>query len=227
MPDMPALTLWPEWAFAVAHLGKNAENRSPRFAQQIARRVGDGWLAIHAGVKRPADFTAVGAMLDEFDPCDGWTVHRNDGEPAVFRVWVGRSHNPLTITDADLPRGAIVALVKLGDVLPPGVEAPWKVPESAALPFTRVHVLPEPIPCRGAQGLWTPPPDVQERLRAAYAGVSDGDDWLALDSHVNLARGEDLAAVLAVARDKVVASVAAVARAVGADLVTAALAAKE
>lgn len=168
MPEtILALTLHPEWAWAVTHLGKRVENRSERVCRQIANRVGNGWLAIHAGVRRPADFTAVGPMLDELDPFGDWTVQRRDGEPALFRVWVGRSQNPLTITDADLPRGAIVALAQLGDVLPLGVEAPWKVTESAALRFSDVFVLADPIPCKGAQGLWTPTPDVQDAIAEA------------------------------------------------------------
>lgn len=161
MSPMLALTLHPEWAWAVCHLGKNVENRSERFCRQIDRRVGDGWLAIHAGVKRPADFAAVAAMydgqVDAFpgdadDPSAGWLF---GGCSGVF------------IKDADLPRGAIVALAKIGDVLPPGAQAPWKLTFSAALPLAPVVVLPEPIPCKGQQGLWTPAPDIQERLRAA------------------------------------------------------------
>lgn len=46
-----------------------------------------------------------------------------------------------------------------------------------------------------------------------------GGDWLAFDSYEDLARGEDLATVLAEARDKVVASVTTVVRAIGPDLV--------
>lgn len=49
-------------------------------------------------------------------------------------------------------------------------------------------------------------------------------EWVVEGPHEDLARGKDLAAVLAVARDEVIASVADVVRAVGADLVTAALA---
>lgn len=141
MSSILALTLWPEWAWAITHLGKDAENRSERFARQIARRVGDGWLAIHAGMRRPADFAAVAAMS-------------------------GMPYGVL-IEDARLTRGAIVALAKIGDVLEPGAQAPWKLTFSAALALSPVVVLPEPISCKGQQGLWTPPPDVQERLRAA------------------------------------------------------------
>jgi hypothetical protein len=168
MPPILALTLHPEWAWAVCHLGKDAENRSERFAREIAKRVGDGWLAIHAGVKRPADFAAVAAMSGM--PHDVLDFDDVDLEDAVGPVWqfgaTGGTGGVL-IEDARLTRGAIVALAKIGDVLEPGARAPWKVPESAALTLSPVVVLPEPIPCKGQQGLWTPPPDIQERLRAA------------------------------------------------------------
>lgn len=172
MPDpILALTLHPEWAWAITHLGKRCENRSPRFAAQIARRVGDGWLAIHAGVKRPADFHAVG---DEVWRLGGIATFVPKGQTMAGGLianadgWLFHGAVPTHyVTEDTLTRGAIVALVKIGDVLPPGITADWKVDDSAALTLSRVLVLPEPIPCKGAQGLWTPAPDVQERLRAA------------------------------------------------------------
>jgi hypothetical protein len=160
MPPILALTLHPEWAWAVCHLGKDAENRSERFARQIDRRVGDGWLAIHAGVKRPADLSSVAGISHSA----GFTV-RVDALPVTFIF--RREADECRITDDDLPRGAIVALAKIGDVLEPGAQTPWKLTFSAALALSPVVVLPEPIPCKGKQGLWTPPPNIQERLRAA------------------------------------------------------------
>jgi hypothetical protein len=163
MSSILALTLHPEWAWAITHLGKNVENRSERFCRQIAKRVGDGWLAIHAGVKRPADFAAVAAMYDgQVDAFPG-----DADDPSADPGWLFGGRSGVFIKDADLRRGAIVALAKIGDVLLPGARAPWKLTFSAALPLSPVVVLPEPIPCKGQQGLWTPPPDVQERLRAA------------------------------------------------------------
>lgn len=165
MSSILALTLWPEWAWAITHLGKDAENRSERFARQIARRVGDGWLAIHAGVKRPADFAAVAAMYD--GQVDAFPGDADDPSASADPGWLFGGRSGVFIKDADLPRGAIVALAKIGDVLLPGARAPWKLTFSAALALSPVLILPEPIPCKGKQGLWTPAPDIQERLRAA------------------------------------------------------------
>lgn len=168
MSPILALTIWPEWAWAITHLGKDVENRSERFARQIDRRVGDGWIAIHAGVKRRADFAAVAAMSGM--PHDVLDYDDVDLEDAVGPVWqfgaTGGTGGVL-IEDARLTRGAIVALAQISDVLEPGSRAPWKVPDSAALALSPVLILPEPIACKGKQGLWTPAPDVQERLCAA------------------------------------------------------------
>ena len=179
MSSILALTLHPEWAWAITHLGKDAENRSERFCRQIDRRVGDGWLAIHAGVKRPADFAAVAAMYDgQVDAFPG-----DADDPSADPGWLFGGRSGVFITDADLPRGAIVALAKISDVLEPGAGAPWKVLDSAALALSPVVVLPEPIACKGKQGLWTPPPDVQARLRATLKSelrstTMDNDDIL-------------------------------------------------
>ena len=168
MSSILALTLHPEWAWAITHLGKDVENRTERFSRQIAKRVGDGWLAIHAGVKRPADFAAVAAMSGmPYDVLDYDDVDLEDAVGPVWQFGATGGTGGVLIEDAPLTRGAIVALAKIGDVLLPGARAPWKLTFSAALALSPVVVLAEPIPCKGAQGLWTPAPDVQKRLRAA------------------------------------------------------------
>lgn len=45
MSERLALTLWPEWAYAVAHLGKDVENRSWPPPQTVIRKR----IAIHGG----------------------------------------------------------------------------------------------------------------------------------------------------------------------------------
>jgi hypothetical protein len=41
---------------------------------------------------------------------------------------------------------------------------PWAMPGQAHWKLANVRPFPEPIPCRGALGLWTPPVDVLERI---------------------------------------------------------------
>ena len=45
---------------------------------------------------------------------------------------------------------------------------PWAVPGMEQWRFGRVFALPEPVPCKGAQGLWRVPDDVAARVRAQW-----------------------------------------------------------
>ena len=155
-----ALTLWPEWAWAITNLGKRVENRSEGFCRQIARRVGEGWLAIHAGVKPGDRLYLVANMYDAVGDVDAYDDPHLGGILWCF----GGTY----VNAAQLTRGAIVALVKVGNrLVTPDEDADWKAPGCAGIVLHDLRVLPDPIACKGAQGLWTPTPDVQERLRAA------------------------------------------------------------
>ncbi|MCU1679237.1 MAG: hypothetical protein JWM93_3995 [Frankiales bacterium] len=41
---------------------------------------------------------------------------------------------------------------------------PWAMPDQAHWAIANPRTFPRPIPCRGALGLWTPAPDVLERV---------------------------------------------------------------
>lgn len=171
MSPILALTIWPEWAWAICHLDKRVENRGERFARQIDRRVGDGWLAIHAGksiMGRPGlPSMREGLGYVEYMAREaGWRCIAEDYDAGRYRL-VRDPGEDVLLTPERVVTSAIVALAQISDVLEPGSRAPWKVPDSAALALSPMLILPEPIACKGKQGLWTPPHDVQERLRAA------------------------------------------------------------
>lgn len=147
--DLLALTLWPEWAFALAHLGKDSENRgwAPP-ASIIGKRI-----AIHAGrhiggrpglPARNEGFRAVALALRA---CGG--VERD-----VTRWWLQQP-----------PTSAIVctAVVTGWDR---DDRTGWDVPGQCHWRLADVQVLPEPVPCRGAQGLWRVPADIAARVLA-------------------------------------------------------------
>lgn len=147
---MKALTLWPEWAYAICHLGKRVENRgwTPTGAS-----LPGGRLLIHAGKHvggRP------GAHA------------RYEGQLAVAEMWE-REHPGEKLSGGrfraigECPTSAIVAAVRVVDA-DSEQRTGWDVPGQWHWRLADVVVLPEPVPCRGAQGLWTVPEDVHERV---------------------------------------------------------------
>lgn len=148
---MKALTVQQPWAWAIFN-GKRIENRTQLWSYR-------GPLAIHAG----------GRWSDRGE--------RDDRVRAAARYAGMRSFC------ADLDRdafefGAILGVVDLVDCHPDaGCCKPWG--ESAYvehggrerrrithLILENPRPLAEPIPCKGALGLWTPPADIVEQLQA-------------------------------------------------------------
>ena len=147
---MKALTLTPEWAWAVCHLDKRVENRTwPAPAGIIGQRI-----AIHAGRAAP-DWSAVYLMAG----CARWQVDRYARmfrKPGVHRL------HPL---GKELTRGAIVATAVVADCRAVdqrdavGWEAgPW------CWDLADVRVLERPESCRGALGLWRVPSGYAEEV---------------------------------------------------------------
>ena len=150
---MKALTLWPEWSWAICHLGKRIENRT---------WFPPGWLigktlAIHAGANIGGRSGRV-AMLEGIDSLRimahraGWASEVSSGL-VVFTNDIGdrREFSP-----ADIPKKAIVAscVVGLGGHATPE-ELKWAAEGQCHWLLTNVGFPEEPIPVKGAQGLWT------------------------------------------------------------------------
>lgn len=143
---MKALTVQQPWAWAIFH-GKAIENRTQQWTYR-------GPLAIHAGMRWSERGEHSRLVLDAFERSCG----------AAPKHWSAT--------------GAILGVVDLADVHPSaGCCAPWG--ESAYvehggrerrqivhLVLENPRLLDEPIPCKGALGLWTPPADIAERLAA-------------------------------------------------------------
>lgn len=190
IPDL-ALTLWPEWAWLIASgvtwpsdlVAKLVENRgwrpsevtrNARGATAAARAqvlhalpIGSR-LAIHAGKHlggRPgqeATREAVHGVLDMFR-------RANPGRPLPAAMnHACRALDTPGFADRlrDCPKSAIVAVVTI-DGYDQRQLTGWDVPGAWHWRLRDVVVLARPVPCRGAQGLWTIPADVRERLRTA------------------------------------------------------------
>lgn len=147
---MRVLTVRQPWACAIAHLGKDVENRPTNIAGGYR-----GPVAIHAGLREDEaayDDEMIRQACGEYD--DGW----------LLADWVG-------IT------GAVVGVVDLVDVhhssnvvgIPTCRCSPWAMHDRWHLVLTNVRPLRSPIPHKGALGLRTAPPALQAAIREQLA----------------------------------------------------------
>ena len=163
---MKALTLWPEWIFAICHLGKMVENRpwcppkdviGERIALHAAAHIGGG-----AGGRISTEFGlgAVGAMAAR----EGWASVINDKMKYMLFSNVVKKGSPVEMhfksDGLDLPdsckivvRSAIVGTaiirgVTRGDRLPWGVEGQyhWHLED--------LVIFKDTISAKGKQRLW-------------------------------------------------------------------------
>lgn len=143
---MLALTLKHPWVWAVKVLGKRIENRSwhPGPRLPIGTR-----FAIHGG-KVPAKKADVLEIACEAQ--------------ILARLYTALA--PATLTPRDVILPGIVAVVRFDGVVKES-DDPW-FQGPYGWQFSDVVVLPEAVPCRGAQGLWEIPEDVLEVVRLQY-----------------------------------------------------------
>lgn len=134
---MKAVTVQQPWAWAIVHGGKDVENRTQAWSYR-------GPLAIHAG-KRLSErgCNVIPSIIDA------------EAVPGVMDAY----------TRAELVYGAIIGTVELVEVHPAHegcCESWWgeQGPRHHHLVLADPRPL-EPIPCRGALGLWTPPAELR------------------------------------------------------------------
>jgi hypothetical protein len=171
-----AITIYPEWCFAICRLGKNVENRV--WAPQRRGLEPGERFAIHAGKYvggRPSEDARRKALrgLKYMAARAGWIVDAyrtfsGDGIDMEFRRDIGA-----LLRLNDLPRSAVVAVATLGGVCRDS-SSPWAVEGQYHLRLDDVIVLPEPVSCGGRQMLWTLPAgveiEVQRQINAATIG---------------------------------------------------------
>lgn len=153
---MKALTVQQPWAWAIFN-GKNIENRTQAWKYR-------GPLAIHAG--------------NRWSDRGQWSLRVQRAFHKVAPEYRMREFY-LAHLNGHLPGGAIgaiIGVVDLVDVHPDaGCCAPWGEESYVEhggrqrrnivhLVLEQPRLLPEPIPCRGALGLWNLPADIAERL---------------------------------------------------------------
>jgi hypothetical protein len=134
---MLALTLVQPWAYAVAHLGKDIENRTWK---PPARILGER-IAIHAGSKcRSDDVEALREL--------GYALPQECQQGAIVATvvvvgWVSESDGfSATLTKAEANQA---------------LQSPWYHEGHFGWVLRSVRALPRPIRCKGALSLWHAP----------------------------------------------------------------------
>lgn len=141
---MKSLTLIRPWDYAILHLGKDVENRSWAPWDSCL----DQRIAIHAGMKLDGDAIHWITCTLELDLppelCSGAIVGT-----VLLSGWVSPySHRGLTEQEREAAR-----------------KSRWRNPDATVQWVLREPIaFREPIPCRGRQGLWTLPPDVEAQV---------------------------------------------------------------
>jgi hypothetical protein len=152
---MKAITVKQPWAWAIAHGEKSVENRSRQhpwtsaIGERIAIHAGKGWdrnawdLKVMFGLAERVAYRLYGH--EQWYPAAG-----------LITVMAQQFHH----------RGAVLATAQLDDVHQPhqcsdvgenGLCSPWAQADAWHLVLSDIQPLPQAIPCRGYQGLWTVP----------------------------------------------------------------------
>jgi hypothetical protein len=184
---MQALTLWQPWAWAMAFAGKPVENRTWAPPHSLLGQR----IAIHAG--KTCDEKMIDGIGAEFGIV-----------PATSDVPLLGYGNDLQrighlARGAVVAVGTLAGYVLddgNGRVIPAGMRVPDEYPPEKAkaicdetmrvarasrwyqgpvgwIVVNRI-ALPTPVPCRGAQGLWTLPPDVEAAVMRQIGEVGRG-----------------------------------------------------
>jgi hypothetical protein len=152
--EIRGLTLWRPWAWAIAYAGKRIENRPWRFP---AKMLGQ-YVAIHAGktLDKQSVLDMRGGGYDV--PADGGT----QGIVAVAKL--------AYCFDGDADKLAEI----LGEKEALTQIDTWLDTESFGWVLADVVAI-DPVPCRGAQGLWPLPPDVLSLVRQQLLSLGFGE----------------------------------------------------
>lgn len=162
---MRALTLWPEWAWAIHNLDKRVENRGWPIP------LGE-WFALHAG-KNPGGRPGSEAACDAdvavrfMARAAGWAVTATAGDLRTSRITFAKPGAAAVEWNVyESPTSAIVGLfcITRNDQPGRGDLGGWRVPDAVGN-VLNYRPLTSPVPCKGAQGLWTVPPDVAALVR--------------------------------------------------------------
>jgi hypothetical protein len=168
--ELKAVSLWPEWLYAIVHLNKRVENRTwPAHRKTIGERI-----ALHAGKNFGGRNKCPARM--HFEPvielgiAAGYRFKDLYASKGFLKEWIGfrvydSEGNELFPMDTRLiPRGAIVAtaLLKSSSFLyagnseyEDGTQATaWSAEGNYGWQLEDIKVFDEPVLMNGCQGIW-------------------------------------------------------------------------
>ena len=160
------ITLQHPWAFCIAHAGKDVENRTWRPEKQ-GGKVGM-FLAIHGGA------LPTGAKKHEAISDIGYVgtyiltpsyIHHALSTGQLHRVVRGLENGA-----EEMFTPGIVAVARLAAVTTNGI-SPWKADGQYQWELADVVALAEPVPHKGAQGLWEIEPNALATVRERWAAA--------------------------------------------------------
>lgn len=174
---MKAITVRQPWAWAIFH-GKDIENRTsigtwrPAVGQCIAIHAGQRWSSRGAH-----DINVSAACTHLWPPAPPGRSDDGDYRSAAAEMVAKAGLDPRLYSQGAWSIGAVIGTVEVVDVhrAEPGCcDSRWAeyqvFSEDERRPGWVVHLVfeqpraVEPIPCRGALGLWTVPDDIAARL---------------------------------------------------------------
>lgn len=151
---MRGLTLHRPWDTAMLVLGKPLENRSwSPPAAVIGQRI-----ALHSGKTWDGDGVAF---------ITGLAVS-NGMAPREVLDFVDRARDVHSAIIGTVKISRVLRRGDLASMSDPLYSSPWFFGDCGWV-REDAFLLPEPVPCKGMQGLWTVPADVAERVRAQEA----------------------------------------------------------
>lgn len=168
--DIRGITLTHPWAYCIAHLGKDIENRTWHPSRQ-GGQVGM-FLAIHGGAKP----TGQRALDQADDLAHVWNnLLTKEQRTALWRAVEPDVQINNGVTHADLiwertVTPGIVAVARLAGVVRDS-RSKWAVQGQYHWQLEDVVALPTVVPHRGAQGLWQIETAALEQLREIWRGL--------------------------------------------------------
>lgn len=161
-PKIKGITLRHPWAYGLLHWGKDVENRTwppSRHGGSVGM-----YLALHGGA--PMKGTA---YREEVESALHWMVMTGAISDSQARLVCPDASGPRDVLSAT----GIVAVARIVEVSQDHATSPWAA-QGQYHWVLDVTALPEPVPHKGSQGLWTVGPEALARVRAGYREARKG-----------------------------------------------------